>query len=156
MNAAAGNTSSSVRSKGAPRAVALAVVIAALSRSGRRVDERAFDGHVHTHRVVARDADGAAHLEQRTRRRDHFEQCVAAAILDIAYAASEGVDAARPLANGDLLGPDRHHGTRAGERLPAHAGERDVLPPDLHPVAVLAHDVELEHVAIAHETGDVQ
>ncbi len=70
--------------------------------------------------------------------------------------AGERVDTAWPLADLDLLGPDRHHRARAMERLLAHAGKRDVRACDLDPVPVLALDVELEHVAIAHEARDVQ
>src|SRR5206468_6392449 len=75
---------------------------------------------------------------------------------DILHTTGDGVEAAGPLADRDFLGSDRHRGARALEWLLTHAGDADVAALQRYPVAVFARHVELEHVAVAHETRDVQ
>src|SRR6185295_11507840 len=158
MNAAAGITSSSVRSNGTRAAAGVAVVIAGGfgRRSIERIDERALDRHVHADAVAARDRYRPAHVQQRARRRDDVEQRIAPAVLDVLDLGDDDVDLAGVAADDDVVRADRDRGAAGLERLLAHAGQCDVGTGQRDAVPLLAHDVQLEHVAIAHEARNVK
>src|SRR6266851_2394925 len=117
MNAAAGTTSSSARSNGTPTLAAAAgtcgvlsiAVVIAPSPSVRRIDERALDRNVDANDVAERGVDRSAHMQHRARRRDHVEQRIASAVLDVVDLGADRIEAAGTFSDMDILGADRDH-----------------------------------------------
>jgi hypothetical protein len=80
---------------------------------------------------------------------------VAASVLDVRHFAGDRIGVSGG-ADRRFLRTDGHGRAAIGERQLLRAEQPDPRTGQRHAVAVVARDVELEHVAIAHEAGDVQ
>src|SRR5215471_6821446 len=129
MKAAAGTTSSSVRSsagrasasadfmprlpqaraaKQRRRAVLASATAGSCAARVARIDQGPFDGNVKTHVLAETDVRRRAYVQQHTRRRDDVDERIAAAVFDVVDMTSDAVDAVAAFAHRDLFRTNRH------------------------------------------------